>query len=103
MRFGHLINIVNLRVQEVNQLGLKRITLQNSLLPIPKGIRNGIIGQIALQEPSGPMLLQQINISIGIGPQVIPSIGILFGLEISMCQFILLFLITDGISGTKRV
>ena len=95
MGFRHFVNKVDLVVKEINYFWFKLISFENDRCPIFIGIIDLFIGDITLEETNSSMLIHKVFVYIGIDLQIVPSLGVVFQIIVTVGQLIHSLLIGD--------
>jgi hypothetical protein len=66
MELTHLINVVNLFIQEVHKFWFELLTLQDYALPVFVGVVDLLVGYVAFKEASASMLVHEVLVYVGV-------------------------------------
>lgn len=66
MKLTHLVDVVDLFIQEVHKFWFELLTLQDDALPVFVGVVNLLVGYVALEEASASMLVHEILVYVGV-------------------------------------
>ena len=103
MSLSHSVNIVDLVIEKVNQIGLQLFSLEYDSLPILISVIDFHISDIAFEEAGPSMLINEILIDIGIYFQIIPSLREVLLFIVAMSQLASSLLIGHSIVRLERI
>lgn len=66
MKLAHLVNVVDLFIQEVHKFGFKLLALQDDALPVFVGVVNLLVGYVAFEEASASVLVHEVLVYVSV-------------------------------------